>query len=359
MNGTISTSSDVVLYGLRVRSAVPLPGRPAVGTEPPDLEIVKGDDIDSPVDPPPGTNIAHSELAAEQWYTFTRLPSGDFLLRYAGLCDFVVDADLRRAVVNTGRGADADMVPVLAAGALMAFVLIMSGEPVLHASAVDIGGRALAFVGRSGMGKSTMATLCCAAGGRLITDDVLRLTAGPAPRCYLGTGELRLRFAATELADRFVDLPESRPTADGRDALSPEVWGTDLVPLAAIVVPLPNHEVSTLRVVRLGPMDALTALVAFPRILGWQEPPTRARQFKLMGEVSNAVPVYTVDVPWGPPFAPDLVPEMLAALESTSDIATYGPGPFRPGAYLPGGGLATSAGPRPAGNLLPNQYEEM
>jgi hypothetical protein len=359
VNRTIVPIADVVLYGLRVRSEFPLPGRPAVGTEPCDLEIVKGDDIDSPVDPPPGTKIAHSELSADQWYTFTRLPSGDFVLRYAGLCDFVVDADLRRAVVNTGRGADTDMVTVLAAGALMSFVLIMSGEPVLHASAVDIGGRALAFVGRSGMGKSTMATLCCAAGGQLITDDVLRLTAGPAPRCYLGTGELRLRFAAAELADSFVDLPVSRPTADGRDALSPDVCGNDLVPLAAIVVPLPSHEVSTLRVVRLGPMDALTALVAFPRILGWQEPPTRARQFKLMGEVSSAVPVYTVDVPWGPPFAPDLVPDMLAALESTSDIDTYGPGPFRPGSYRPGGHLAAPTSPQLAANLLTNHYEEL
>jgi hypothetical protein len=349
----------VVLYGLRVRSEIPLPGRPGVGTEPFDLEIVKGADIAPPVEPPPGTRIAHSELSADQWYTFTRLPSGEFLLRYAGLCDFVVDADLRRAVVHTGRGADGDMVPVLATGALLSFVLIMSGEPVLHASAVDIGGRALAFVGRSGMGKSTMATLCCAAGGRLITDDVLRLTPGPAPRCYLGTGELRLRIAAAELAESFGDVPDSRPTADGRDALSPEVWGRDLVPLAAIVVPLPNHEASTFRVVRLGPMDALTALVAFPRILGWQEPPTSARQFKLMGEVSNAVPVYAVDVPWGPPFAPDLVPEMLAALESTSDIATYGPGPFRPGAYRPGGHLATSTGPQLAGSSLPEQYEEI
>ena len=64
---------------------------------------------------------------------------------------------------------------MLVGGTLLAFVLTMRGEAVLHASAVQVGDAALAFVGASGMGKSTMATLLCADGARLVTDDVLRL----------------------------------------------------------------------------------------------------------------------------------------------------------------------------------------
>jgi hypothetical protein len=51
------------------------------------------------------------------------------------------------------------------------------GAPNLHASAVAFEGRGLAFQGRSGMGKSTLATLMIAAGSALVCDDVLTLQA--------------------------------------------------------------------------------------------------------------------------------------------------------------------------------------
>lgn len=62
--------------------------------------------------------------------------------------------------------------------------------------AEEVGGRAVAFIGSSGIGKTTLKALCCAAGARLVTDDVLRVE----PRdgegwCFHGTCTLRLRPA--------------------------------------------------------------------------------------------------------------------------------------------------------------------
>ena len=54
---------------------------------------------------------------------------------------------------------------------------ILQGMEVLHASAVCLDGRAVAFLGRSGAGKTTLATRLLARGARLLTDDVLALTA--------------------------------------------------------------------------------------------------------------------------------------------------------------------------------------
>lgn len=306
-------STDVVLYGLTIRSEVPLPGRrvPAVGR--PDLEVVIGPDIPAPAGAPPGVVLAHFQLNPSQWYTFSRPEDGTFLLRFAGTCDFVLDPALRRAEVRQVEGAAPDMVSVFATGSLPSFVLVMKGQPVLHASAVDFGGRVLAFVGRSGMGKSTMATLSCAAGGRLVTDDVLRLTPGPGPRCYLGPEEIRLRSWATELTTGFAEAPPQRVTGDGRSAVQPPMGNDDLLPLAAIVVPLPDRAITASVVERQDPVQSLLTLMSFPRLLGWREPVAQAQQFQLMSEVSACVPVYRARIPWGPPFPPGVVNDILEA----------------------------------------------
>jgi hypothetical protein len=50
---------------------------------------------------------------------------------------------------------------------------VLRGLDVLHASAVAIEGRAVAFLGASGAGKTTLAAHLAARGARLVTDDVL------------------------------------------------------------------------------------------------------------------------------------------------------------------------------------------
>jgi len=54
----------------------------------------------------------------------------------------------------------------------------LQGLELLHASAVAIDGRAIAFVGRSGAGKTSLAIHLVAGGAQLLTDDVLALEAG-------------------------------------------------------------------------------------------------------------------------------------------------------------------------------------
>jgi len=50
---------------------------------------------------------------------------------------------------------------------------LMQGREVFHASAVELCGRAVAFLGPSGAGKTTVAAFLIARGARLVTDDVL------------------------------------------------------------------------------------------------------------------------------------------------------------------------------------------
>jgi hypothetical protein len=283
-------NDHVLLYGLRIRSDVVIhQGRsvPAEGAA--DLDVVIGPGMVAVGEPPPGVVLAHDELTDEAWYSFVREEGGGYVLRYASVCDFLVSADLRRVVVRVVDGADLEMVSVFVAGALPAFVLIMRGEAVLHASAVDVGGRVLAFVGQSGMGKSTMAALVCAAGGRLVTDDVLRLDTSGPPRCYLGGGELRMRRSSDDVSGAFDPPSGSRRTGDGRNAMTVAPARAELLPLAAIVIPFPDRAAPELWLRRLDPVRAVLGLASFPRFVGWEDPKTQAEQFQHLGDVCEYV----------------------------------------------------------------------
>ncbi len=304
------------LYGLVVRSAVPLhhdrPPRPGA---PVDLDIVVGERVAASTEPPPG-RILLDMRTDSQHYTGTTCADG-FRLRFYGTCDVAVDAALRRASVHLFPGADPAILPVLVGGAVLAFVLALRGDTVLHGSAVQVGRQALAFVGASGMGKSTMATLLCADGGRLITDDLLRLdVATTPPTCALGSTELRLRKSTGELSARFKSAPGHRITGDERYALAVESAQIEDVPLAAIVVPAPDHSPDTTQVVtqRLDPMTSFLLLSRFPRLLGWVDEEVLRRGFQQLGDVVEKVPVFVARLPWGPPFQEDLAAEVRRAV---------------------------------------------
>ncbi len=68
------------------------------------------------------------------------------------------------------------------------------GSPMLHASAVMIGGRVVAFLGQSGVGKSTLCAELMRSGCEFVADDGLALSAneGGQLRCFLGPPQLRL-----------------------------------------------------------------------------------------------------------------------------------------------------------------------
>lgn len=68
-------------------------------------------------------------------------------------------------------GADTELIRLYVEGMMMAVILHQRGNFVLHASVVDLWGRAAAFIGHIGAGKSTMALALERLGHRLVADD--------------------------------------------------------------------------------------------------------------------------------------------------------------------------------------------
>ena len=82
--------------------------------------------------------------------------------------------------------------------------LIQQGEEPLHATVVDIGGRAVGLLGPSGAGKSTLAAVLIDRGGVLLTDDMLRVTfedGAPSPNVGL-TASSSSRSRPTDISPK-------------------------------------------------------------------------------------------------------------------------------------------------------------
>jgi hypothetical protein len=295
--------------GLRLRSEVELhlPVSPDRGY---DVDVRWGEDIFDTIEPPPGTVIAAYGSGEDSWYTATDTGS-EFVVRFRNCGEFVISSDLSEVHVRRDPSGQFQLLPILLAGTISAFLLTLRGKTVLHASAVAIEGTALAFVGQSGQGKSTMAALLSGAGAELVADDVLTVDTGPPITCTGGASELRLRTAASALAE---DRPGQlvRTTADERLALSTAAAALVPWPLGAIVVPAPSRTAADVEVRLVPPSTAVFWLLAFPRVNGWCRPDVLSRDFTALSQLVNRVPVYDVTIPWGPPFRPEIARTLFA-----------------------------------------------
>jgi hypothetical protein len=295
--------------GLRVRSEIELP-LPPIESDAWDVDVRWGADIDDSDHPPPGEVIASYGSGEDSWYTATDAGS-EFRLRFRDCGEFVISADLTNVEVRRAPTERAPWLPILMAGTAGAFLLTLRGHTVLHSSAVAIDGHALAFIGQSGRGKSTLATVMCLDGAQVVTDDVLTVHPGDPVTCRGGATELRLRDSAAPLAE---DQPEGvkRDTEDDRLALTLDAAPLEPLPLSAIVVPAPSRSATTVEFRRLDPSTALFWILAFPRIYGWCRPDILSHDFSTISQLVNSVPVYDVTVPWGPPFKPEVARELRA-----------------------------------------------
>jgi hypothetical protein len=98
-----------------------------------------------------------------------------YRVRYWDGSEFLVDRAGTRVWARWPANLPIGEILVCLFGPIIGFVLHLRGTPCLHASAVVIDGRAVAFLGHSGAGKSTMAAAFVRRGFAALTDDVLAL----------------------------------------------------------------------------------------------------------------------------------------------------------------------------------------
>jgi hypothetical protein len=171
-------------FGLSVQSELPLPELDQDDGEPDVLIRLGHVDPKPPVHDRPG--VQHHAEEGESVLTLDRVGT----LRVLEGREIVVDPDPRCAE---------SVVRALVVGPGLAALLVQRGFLVLHASAVEVDGVAVAFAGLPQAGKSTTAAALNAVGWPLVTDDILPadLAARP-PRVLPGFARLKLWKATAE-----------------------------------------------------------------------------------------------------------------------------------------------------------------
>ena len=112
------------------------------------------------------------------WARFYRTASG-FLLNFPPLADFTVSADGKAVVAYPAKHVSSQTVDHLYLNQVLPLALSRQFKLVLHGSAVEIENFAVAFLGESGRGKSTLAASFSTSGFRFLTDDGLQINKGP------------------------------------------------------------------------------------------------------------------------------------------------------------------------------------
>lgn len=109
------------------------------------------------------------------------------------VADFGIRADGREIIVHAGDGeADAEVANLIE-GPILARATRLAGRPCLHATALASGGRAIALMGPSGVGKSSLAWALIEQGCGLVSDDMVGVTIGAdGPMAHPGRTCLRM-----------------------------------------------------------------------------------------------------------------------------------------------------------------------
>ncbi len=166
--------------------------------------------------------------------------------------------------VSPVEGASDRNIRLFLLGSALGAIVHQRGLLPLHANAIEIDGRAVAFMGHSGAGKSTMAAWFLDRGHRILADDVCVVVpdAAGVPMAYPGIPRLRLWREALERSGRATDGFElAFDDLDKWNVPTPRPRQSGPIPLDHIYL-LKKAEESAPEIVRLSGIEAVDALVA-------------------------------------------------------------------------------------------------
>ncbi len=187
-------------------------------------------------------------------------------------------------------GASDDNLEKIRNGSAVLLVRHLEGRLALHGAVVAEGDRAVALLGRSGQGKSTLAAAMCGAGATLYSDDAIAID--PAGGKFLVQPLERKHWldADARRALRSFDV------GDGDDGKRPSpavATGTEPAALVAIV-DLEFDDVPA-RLVRTSGLDAMASLVPQAVRFALDDAERHKRELEMLTEIVGAVPTYRLE----------------------------------------------------------------
>ena len=250
-----------------------------------------------------------NEPTGRRWLRIGRTANG-YVVQVQRLARFLIDRTARRMHVCPGAGVPPVTLRHLLLDQVVPMLLADADHLVLHASAVVVGGRAVACVGESGAGKSTVAAWLLAHGHTLVTDDCLVVDVAADRPCVVPMSS-GLRLWPDSLQLVYPETPVTGTVAHYSRKRRVPIdlpGGPSLAPPASLgaIYLLSRTRDGRGRVLgrRVRGRDAFMALLRCTFHLDVNRHATAARALDRVARLVARVPVYAVDCPAGLEFTP-------------------------------------------------------
>jgi hypothetical protein len=259
----------------------------------------------------------------EPWLRFGRC-SGDYILRFPLYGEFTITENTKSIRFRPLPDTLEVTVRHLLLDQVMPLILSRQESLVLHASAVRTGHGAIAFAGKSGKGKSTLAASFTPEGLPLLSDDWLVLRLGQERwRVMPSYPGVRLWPSAVQAI-----LPQDLATIDVASyTMKRRVTDTTLFPQIKEPVLLRRLYLLTegagrILIEQIPPGRSMISLVEFAYNLDITDRAFLLQQLETVNQVAREIPIYAIQFPREYSMLPAVRETILRHLDEDKDIDT-------------------------------------
>jgi hypothetical protein len=315
----VESTYDYSLYGLHLRSPIRLTLPEVSANSCADVEFLPGAGDQF------AEAVAKLTLDPSDWIHEHELTDGWSYIRYDEMFDFLVAPSGDRIFYRLLGLCSAEAFQTYALGRVFSFALVKMGFEPLHAATIVVDGRAVAFLGASTFGKSSLAACFVAGNHPLLTDDVLRLQE-EAERFVAFPGPPRLKLfpkvARLFLGEDSRGLKMNPKAAKFVFPLSPLQSHATPVPLTVIYAVTAPRDVHRRQRVHIGshsPMEALVKVLSFTHNHQLTDPGRLQRQFAVARRLIEIVSVRKLSYPRVLSSLPEVRDSVLADLQRRAE----------------------------------------
>lgn len=231
------------------------------------------------------------QLVAE----FHRTQEG-YLVRFPGQADFRINDRSFEVECIPVPGVASSVSATLFANAIRPMIANHTGGIFLHGSAVAIGDKAIAFVGPSRRGKTTLAGAFAKSGHAFLTEDVIQIeSTGGQFLLVPQAPQLRLHSdSAAFLLDCDEDMLAGSDGKSVVEASAVLAFRKETLPLQAIFLLGPGKSAAP-EVTPVSRLEGISQLLQQSFVLDVEDRAGLAAHFQRLSDLARAVPCYDLD----------------------------------------------------------------
>ena len=232
------------------------------------------------------------------WVQHGFLEDGTLYMQWGSWFEILVSPNGRQVLCNNLSDMPLKFFEAYLTNFAVSAALIQQGEEILHATVVEINGRAVGLLGPSGAGKSTLAAFLISQGGILVTDDMLRVTFERGV-VFAQLGPPRIKLFP-EPADRYLpkrlDIGYWNPLG-AKMIFAPDKSHSGTAPqrlsaLYYLEVPSSSVDMDRPLLQQLFGIDLFKTILSSSMDIRLQSPARLERQFRFAERIAKQVPFF-------------------------------------------------------------------